>query len=67
MKQYDIEKIGRFGLGFNVVYNLIDVFMFISRNNFVIFDLYMLYFGKVLKNKMKFGVKINVNKEVKRF
>lgn len=30
MKENDIEKIGKFGFGFNVVYNLIDVFMFVS-------------------------------------
>ncbi|CAH3127509.1 unnamed protein product [Pocillopora meandrina] len=65
-KQHDTEKIGRFGLGFNAVYNLTDVPMFISRNNFVIFDPHTSYLGKALKNKTKPGMKINVNKEVTR-
>ena len=37
-KVYDTEKIGKFGLGFNAVYNLTDVPMFISKNHFAIFD-----------------------------
>ena len=65
-KQHDTEKIGRFGLGFNAVYNLTDVPMFISRNSFVIFDPHTSYLGKALKNKTKPGMKINVNKEVTR-
>ena len=65
-KQHDTEKIGRFGLGFNAVYNLTDVPMFISRNNFVIFDPHTSYLGKALKNKTKPGMKINVNNEVTR-
>ena len=65
-KQHDTEKIGRFGLGFNAVYNLTDVPMFISRNSFVIFDPHTSYLGKALKNKTKPGMKINVNKDVSR-
>ncbi|XP_015767806.1 PREDICTED: sacsin-like [Acropora digitifera] len=37
-KAEDTQKIGRFGLGFNAVYNLTDVPMFVSRNYFAIFD-----------------------------
>ena len=65
-KQHDTEKIGRFGLGFNAVYNLTDVPMFISRNSFVIFDPHTSYLGKALKNKTTPGMKINVNKDVTR-
>ena len=65
-KEHDTEKIGRFGLGFNAVYNLTDVPMFISRNNFVIFDPHKSYLGKAKKKKGKPGMKIDLNKDVKR-
>ncbi|KAJ7380181.1 hypothetical protein OS493_010892 [Desmophyllum pertusum] len=65
-KEHDTEKIGRFGVGFNAVYNLTDVPMFLSRNYFVIFDPHTSYLGKAIKNKMKPGMKIDLNKDVKR-
>ena len=65
-KEYDTEKIGRFGLGFNAVYNLTDVPMILSRNYFVIFDPHTSYLGKAIGNKRKPGIKINLNKDVKR-
>ena len=45
-KEQETEKIGKFGLGFNTVYNLTDVPMFLSRNYFVIFDPNTFYLGK---------------------
>ena len=65
-KQHETDKIGRFGLGFNAVYNLTDVPMFYSRNYFVIFDPHTSYLGKAIKNKRKPGMKIDLNKDVKR-
>ena len=65
-KEHETEKIGRFGLGFNAVYNLTDVPMFYSRNYFVIFDPHTSYLGKAIKNKRKPGMKIDLNKDVKR-
>lgn len=65
-KEHETEKIGRFGLGFNAVYNLTDVPMFFSRNFFVIFDPHTSYLGKAIKNKRKPGMKIDLNKDVKR-
>ena len=61
-KEQENEKIGRFGLGFNTVYNLTDVPMFLSRNYFVIFDPNTFYLRKAIKNKSKPGIKIDVNK-----
>ena len=61
-KQNDTEKIGKFGLGFNAVYNLTDVPMFLSRNYFVIFDPNTFYLGKMIRNKNKPGMKIDINK-----
>ena len=63
-KKHDTEKIGRFGLGFNAVYNLTDVPMFLSRNFFVIFDPHKSYLGKV-KRRPTPGVKIDLNKDVR--
>jgi len=38
-KQHEIEKTGRFGVGFNSIYHITDCPMFISNNeSFVIFD-----------------------------
>ncbi|XP_068670657.1 sacsin-like isoform X3 [Montipora foliosa] len=63
-KVQETEKIGRFGLGFNAVYNLTDVPMFTSRNYFVIFDPHTTYLGHAIKNKRKPGIKIDLNKDV---
>ena len=65
-KEHDTEKIGKFGLGFNAVYNLTDVPMFVSRNHFVIFDPNTFYLGNAIRNKAKPGMKINVNKNAKK-
>ena len=60
----ETEKIGRFGLGFNAVYNLTDVPMLLSRNFFVILDPHTSYLGKA-SCLGKPGIKINLNKDVK--
>ncbi|KAJ7375481.1 hypothetical protein OS493_002255 [Desmophyllum pertusum] len=65
-KKHDTEKIGKFGLGFNAVYNLTDVPMFVSRNYFVVFDPHMSYLGKAIKNSAKPGIKINLQKDAGR-
>ena len=67
-KEQETEKIGKFGLGFNAVYNLTDVPMFLSRNYFVIFDPNTFYLGKAIRNKTKPGIKLDVNrKELRRY
>ena len=60
----ETEKIGRFGLGFNAVYNLTDVPMLLSKNYFVILDPHTSYLGKA-SCLGKPGIKINLNKDVK--
>ena len=65
-KESEAEKIGKFGLGFNAVYNLTDVPMFVSRNYFVIFDPNTFYLGKAIRNKNKPGMKIDINKNSRR-
>ena len=65
-KVHDTEKIGRFGLGFNAVYNLTDVPMFVSRNYFAVFDPHTSYLGKAIKSKRRPGIKIDLNRDVKK-
>ena len=65
-KAHDTAKIGRFGLGFNAVYNLTDVPMFVSKNFLAIFDPHTSFLGKVIRNVRRPGIKINLNKNVKR-
>ena len=61
-KEMDSEKIGRFGLGFNAVYNLTDVPSFMSRNNLVIFDPHTIHLGRAIRDKSKPGLKFDVTK-----
>ena len=65
-KEQETEKIGKFGLGFNAVYNLTDVPMFLSRNYFVIFDPSTCYLRKAIRDKSKPGMKIDINRNTKR-
>ena len=65
-KVHDTAKIGRFGLGFNAVYNLTDVPMFVSKHYFVILDPHTSHLGTAIKNKRKPGMKIDLNKDVKK-
>ena len=62
-KESETEKIGKFGLGFNAVYNLTDVPMFLSRNYFVVFDPHTFYLGKAIRNKP--GMRIDINKNTR--
>ena len=52
------DKIGKFGLGFNAVYNITDVPSFISDNQLVILDPHATHLGHAIKNKSKPGVRI---------
>ncbi|KAK6186977.1 hypothetical protein SNE40_006231 [Patella caerulea] len=53
-KKDDRMKIGRFGLGFNSVYNLTDVPSFLSGETYVVFDPHTSHLGTS-------GLKINLN------
>ncbi len=58
-------KIGKFGLGFNAVYNLTDVPSFISREYVVIFDPHRTHLGKAIRQGVNPGIKINITKNKK--
>ncbi|KAK7492624.1 hypothetical protein BaRGS_00016103 [Batillaria attramentaria] len=53
-KEEDSSKVGRFGLGFNSVYNLTDVPIFISRHTMGMFDPHAKYLPKGAGLKLDF-------------
>ncbi|CAH1789556.1 unnamed protein product [Owenia fusiformis] len=54
------NKIGKFGLGFNTVYNLTDVPSFVSGDSIVFFDPHQTFLGKAISGKP--GLKIPIKK-----
>ena len=62
-KKQDMSTIGRFGLGFNAVYNLTDVPSFVSREKFVMFDPNCHHLD--LKDTSQPGMRINLAKTKK--
>ncbi|XP_028392515.1 sacsin-like [Dendronephthya gigantea] len=54
-KKEDLEKVGRFGLGFNSVYHLTDVPSFLSGEHVVVFDPNMTHISKLIDGKMRGG------------
>ena len=62
-KEMSTNKIGKFGLGFNAVYNLTDVPSFISGSNIVYFDPHTTYLGAALPNKQNPGIKLDLQKK----
>ena len=53
------EKIGRFGIGFNVVYHVTDVPSFVSGSKVVFFDPYTTHLTSQIRNLAKPGIKID--------
>lgn len=64
-KKEDLDKVGRFGLGFNAVYHLTDVPSFISGEYFVVFDPNMNHIADMIDKKSRPGMKINLAKSKK--
>ena len=58
-KMTDMNRIGRFGLGFTSTYHLTDVPSFVSRNFVVIFDPNRYHLGNHITDPSKPGVKID--------
>ena len=59
-KEKSTDKIGRFGLGFNAVYNLTDVPMFMSGQYVVIFDPHTTNLGNAIRDQTKPGIRLNL-------
>ena len=64
-KEFDTQKIGKFGLGFTSVYHLTDVPSFLSNDSLVIFDPHAEYLGEVLESKDVPGIRINLSENFK--
>ncbi|KAL3892280.1 hypothetical protein ACJMK2_004499 [Sinanodonta woodiana] len=60
-KEAELDKIGKFGLGFCSVYNLTDVPSFISGSNIVILDPHKSHLGKALPGSSP-GMRIDFGK-----
>ncbi|XP_028392627.1 sacsin-like, partial [Dendronephthya gigantea] len=66
-KKDDLDKVGRFGIGFNSVYHLTDVPSFVSGEHIVFFDPNMNHISTLMDGKMrKGGIMLNLveNKHV---
>ncbi|XP_062586454.1 sacsin-like isoform X2 [Saccostrea cucullata] len=59
-KKEDTTKIGKFGLGFNAVYNLTDVPSFVSGKYMVYLDPHGKYLGEAIVNEKSPGIKLNL-------
>ena len=62
-KEMKNDKVGRFGLGFNAVYNLTDVPSFVSGNDLVVFDPHTKYLGECLETKNNPGIRLKITKK----
>ena len=54
-KKEDLDKVGRFGLGFNSVYHITDVPSFLSGEHLVVFDPNMNHISKLIDDKKRKG------------
>ncbi|XP_078326289.1 sacsin-like isoform X3 [Crassostrea virginica] len=59
-KKEDTTKIGKFGLGFNAVYNLTDVPSFVSGTSLMYLDPHGKYLGDAVLNEKSPGIKLNL-------
>ncbi|XP_064634737.1 sacsin-like [Lineus longissimus] len=59
-KENRSDKIGKFGLGFNVVYNVTDVPSFITNRSIVFLDPHRSHLGKAKKEKSDTGLQLNI-------
>jgi len=56
------DQIGRFGLGFNAVYNLTEVPCFLSRHSIVIFDPHATHLGRCIRDRSRPGIRIDLRR-----
>ncbi|KAK3098209.1 hypothetical protein FSP39_017235, partial [Pinctada imbricata] len=60
-KKGDTTKIGRFGLGFNAVYNITDVPCFISGNNIAYFDPHRKFLRDAFQSEQSTGILLDLS------
>ncbi|XP_059198134.1 sacsin-like [Centropristis striata] len=59
-KENKVEKIGKFGLGFNTVYHVTDVPSILSGNSLLILDPNVTHLKKHIKHKTNPGIKLDL-------
>ncbi|XP_035460824.2 sacsin isoform X1 [Scophthalmus maximus] len=62
-KENKVEKIGKFGLGFNTVYHVTDVPSILSGNSLLIFDPNVTHLKKHIKHKTNPGIKLDLSQQ----
>ncbi|XP_019945613.2 sacsin [Paralichthys olivaceus] len=62
-KETKVEKIGKFGLGFNTVYHVTDVPSILSGNHLLILDPNVTHLKKHIKQKTNPGLKLDLSKQ----
>ncbi|KAI1241977.1 hypothetical protein IHE44_0005487 [Lamprotornis superbus] len=66
LKRSEVDKVGKFGLGFNSVYHITDVPIILSREFMIMFDPNVNHISKHIRDKSNPGIKINWSKQQKR-
>ena len=62
-KETKVEKIGKFGLGFNTVYHVTDVPSILSGNSLLILDPNVTHLKKHIKHKTNPGIKLDLSNQ----
>ncbi|XP_071319602.1 sacsin [Trachinotus anak] len=62
-KENKVEKIGKFGLGFNTVYHVTDVPSILSGNSLLILDPNVTHLKKHIKHKTNPGIKLDLSQQ----
>ncbi|XP_008285883.1 sacsin [Stegastes partitus] len=60
-KENQVEKIGKFGLGFNTVYHVTDIPSILSGNHLLILDPNVTHLTKHIKHKTNPGIKLDLS------
>lgn len=66
LKRSEVDKVGKFGLGFNSVYHVTDIPIIMSREFMIMFDPNINHISKHIRDKSNPGIKINWSKQQKR-
>ncbi|KAG8429616.1 hypothetical protein GDO86_019688 [Hymenochirus boettgeri] len=66
LKRMEVDKVGKFGLGFNSVYHVTDIPIIMSREFMIMFDPNINHISKHIRDKSNPGIKINWSKQQKR-
>ncbi|XP_042350211.1 sacsin isoform X2 [Plectropomus leopardus] len=62
-KEKKVEKIGKFGLGFNTVYHVTDVPSILSGNSLLILDPNVTHLKKLIKHDTNPGIKLDLSQQ----